>query len=99
LNTFGYDGQVGAVIKNNNGVCGCCGANYRDGPTQGKKWKNQYGEGFCVAKPGADPYKNNSKGILLMEGKHGEAGLVEKNSVHHVQTKNGILTVGIREAW
>ena len=40
--------------------------------------------------------KKGHKGIRVLVGKHGEEYIGPKQRVQHVETKNGILTIGIR---
>jgi len=74
----------------------CCGSKYVT--TAPRKWKNQYGEGVSEG-INIDPVKRNTMGILLVDGIVGTAGKHGKTSVHHVKTKNGDITISIKEVW
>lgn len=76
----------------------CCGSNYLGSGGVGRKWKNQYGEGTIPAKD-IDPVKGNYYGIALADGFQGKEGAHAKGTVNHIKTKNGKITISIREIY
>jgi len=80
-------------------ACGCCGCATKAPPNTSRKWKNQYGEGVTKGTPDYNPIDYNRRGILIIDGKAGKPIADEMNEVHHVKTKNGIITVALRTDW
>ena len=74
----------------------CCGSRFVVSGKP-KKWKNQYGEGIT---PGKEvDFTKDHHGILMAEGLVGKAGGYAKGTINHIKTKNGNITIGIREIY
>lgn len=91
LNNFSKE-----VIRIGGNFSNCCGSNFLGSEVKERKWKNQYGEGIILGKV-VDPIKNNRYGICLADGFTGTAGAYLKGTINHIKTKNGNITIGIRE--
>lgn len=74
----------------------CCGSRFYASSTKERKWKNQYGEGV-IPEEEVNLRKKNTLGICLTEGFVDEEGAYLKGTINHIKTKNGKITIGIRE--
>lgn len=85
-----------ATVRNGESIGSCCGSKTLKGGII-RKWKNQYGEG--ITGDIIDPVKQNTRGILVIEGQSGKEITEGKTIVKHIETKNGVLTVSVRKEW